>query len=254
MEKIKCTISYDGSRFSGFQIQPKQRTVHGELERALKKMHKGEHIRLQASGRTDTGVHAKGQVIHFASPFHLPEANWKKALNTLLPNDLYVQKVEHVPMAFHARYDAVEKEYRYFVLNKQGIDVFQQNYVYQFPYTLDIHRIQDACRYFEGKHDFTTFSSAKTTIKGEKVRTLYDVRCTEEGEYLMFTFRGDGFLYHMIRTIVGVLLDVGQGRLEADTIPSLFDSRDRQKIGATIPPQGLYLWNVLYGEKDGDVR
>lgn len=250
MKKIKCTISYDGSRFSGFQIQPKQRTVHGELERALKKMHKGEHIRIQASGRTDAGVHAKEQVIHFTSPFNLPEENWEKALNTLLPKDLYVHKAESVPMTFHARYDAVSKEYRYFVLNKQEVDVFQQNYVYQFPYPLNILRIQEACTYFEGKHDFTTFSSAKTTIKGEKIRTLYDVRCTQEEKCLMFTFRGDGFLYHMIRTIVGVLLDIGQGRLEADTIPGLFASRDRQKIGATIPSQGLYLWKVLYDEED----
>src|SRR5699024_1611572 len=171
MEKIKCTISYDGSDFSGFQIQPKKRTVHGELERALKKMHKGSQVRIYASGRTDTGVHAKEQVIHFTSPFSLPEENWKKALNTLLPNDLYVQKAEIVPLSFHARYDAVEKEYRYFVLNAKEVDVFQQNYVYQFPYSLDIACIQEACSYFKGKHDFTTFSSAKATIKGEKIRT-----------------------------------------------------------------------------------
>lgn len=249
MEKIKCTISYDGSRFSGFQIQPKKRTVHGELERALKKMHKGTLIRVHASGRTDTGVHAKEQVIHFSSPFKLPEENWKKALNTLLPNDLFVHKADLVPDTFHARYDAMEKEYRYYVLNAKEVDVFQQNYVYQFPYELDITRIQEACTYFEGKHDFTTFSSAKATIKGEKVRTLYDVQCRLEGEHIVFTFRGNGFLYHMVRIIVGVLLDVGQGRLESDAIPTLFSKKDRQEVGATIPPQGLYLWKVLYKEE-----
>src|SRR5699024_2834298 len=215
MEKVKCTISYDGSRFSGFQIQPKNRTVHGELESALKKMHKGEYVRIHASGRTDTGVHAKEQVIHFTSPYKLPEENWKKALNTLLPSDLYVHKAEKVPMAFHARYDALEKEYRYYVLNEKEVDVFQQNYVYQFPYSLDVSRIVEACTYFEGKHDFTTFSSAKATIKGEKIRTVHEVRCTKEGNHIVFRFRGDGFLYHMVRIIVGVLLDVGQGRLKA---------------------------------------
>src|SRR5699024_3657770 len=106
------------------------------------------------------------------------------------------------------------------------------------------------CSYFKGKHDFTTFSSAKATIKGEKVRTLYDVHCRQEGEYLVFVFRGDGFLYHMVRTIVGVLLDIVQGRLEATEIPSLFFSRDRQKVGATIPSQGLHLWKVLYAEEN----
>lgn len=251
MEKIKCTISYDGTRYSGFQIQPNQRTVHGELEKALKKMHKGEYIRIHPSGRTDTGVHAKAQVIHFSSPFQLPEDNWKKALNTLLPNDLYVDKAEITPTDFHARYDAVEKEYRYFVLNKKEIDVFQQNYVYQFPYQSDMTRIQEACTYFEGEHDFTTFSSAKASIKGEKIRTLYDVHCRQEGDYLVFVFRGDGFLYHMVRTIVGVLLDIGQGRIEADHIPRLFASLDRQKVGATVPPQGLYLWKVLYNREKG---
>jgi len=245
-EKIKCTISYDGSGFSGFQIQPRKRTVHGELERALKKMHKGEPIRIQASGRTDTGVHAVEQVIHFTSPFQLPEGNWKKALNTLLPNDLYIHRVEKVAMSFHARYDALAKEYRYFVLNKKEVDVFQQNYVYQFPYTLDIERIQKACSHFEGTHDFTTFSSAKSTIKGKKIRTLHKVQCIEEGEHIVFIFHGDGFLYHMVRIITGVLLDIGQGRLDPDVIPLLFEKRDRQKVGATIPSQGLYLWKVLY--------
>lgn len=246
MEKIKCMISYDGSGFSGFQIQPDRRTVHGELERVLKKLHKGTSIRVHASGRTDKGVHAKEQVIHFTSPYKLLEINWKKALNTLLPDDLYVQVAQKVPMSFHARYDAAAKEYRYFVLNTEEADVFRQHYVYQFPYPLDITRIREACRYFEGTHDFTTFSSAKASVRGGKIRTLQDVRCMQEGENFIFIVHGDGFLYHMVRIIVSVLLDVGQGRFEAEEIPSLFASCDRRKVGATTPPHGLYLWRVLY--------
>lgn len=246
MEKIKCIISYDGTNFSGFQIQPQKRTVHGELEKALKKIHKGEHIRLQASGRTDTGVHAKGQSIHFDTPFAIPQANWKRALNTLLPEDLYVREVEKVSTSFHARYDVLEKEYRYYVWRAKERDVFKQNYAYQFPYQLDISAMQKACKLLEGEHDFTTFSSAKATTKGSKIRTLYQVSCTKRGCEIEFIFKGSGFLYNMVRIIVGAMLDVGQGRRRPEDMDKLLEQKDRQLLGETVPPQGLYLWNVKY--------
>ncbi|SER03293.1 tRNA pseudouridine38-40 synthase [Virgibacillus subterraneus] len=248
MEKIKCVISYDGTNFSGFQIQPRTRTVQGELEKALTKIHKGEHIRVHASGRTDTGVHAKGQTIHFETPFTLPPQNWKQALNTLLPVDLNVYKVEVVPESFHARYDVAEKEYRYYVWNEREKDVFKQNYMYQFPYSLDIQAMQYACRYFEGTHDFTTFSSAKATIKGSKVRHMYEVTCHKEGSQIEFIFRGSGFLYNMVRIIIGALLDIGQGRREPTDITDLLEKKDRRLLGETVPAQGLYLWQVKYEE------
>lgn len=246
MEKIKCVISYDGTNFSGFQIQPRTRTIQGELEKALTKIHKGEHIRVHASGRTDTGVHAKGQTIHFKTPYTLPIYNWKQALNTLLPADLNVYKVEVVPESFHARYDVVEKEYRYYVWNEREKDVFKQNYLYQFLYPLDIQAMQDACRYFEGTHDFTTFSSAKATIKGSKIRRMYEVTCNKEGSQIEFIFRGSGFLYNMVRIIIGALLDIGQGRREPSDIIDLLEKKDRRLLGATVPAQGLYLWQVKY--------
>src|SRR5699024_7316780 len=136
--------------------------------KALQKIHKGEHIKIQASGRTDAGVHAKGQTIQFESPFTLPEKNWKQALNTLLPTDIYVEDTEKMPNSFHVRYDVIEKEYRYYIWNEQGRDVFKRNQMYQFPYALNIEKMQAACEYFLGEHDFTTFSSAKATIKGSK--------------------------------------------------------------------------------------
>lgn len=248
MERLKCTINYDGSRFSGFQIQPKKRTVQGELEKALMKMHKGKHIRIQASGRTDTGVHALGQAIHFDSPYDIPVLNWRQALNTLLPNDLYVKEVVAVPSTFHARYDAVEKEYRYYVWHEEEPDVFKRNYAYHFPYKLDIAAIQNACTYLEGTHDFTTLSSAKATTKGSKERTLYQVSCIKQGSEIEFIIRGNGFLYNMVRIIVGVLLDIGQGRRKPSDIESLLAQKDRQLVGETIPSQGLYLWRVKYAE------
>lgn len=248
MVRLKCIIHYDGSQFSGFQIQPKKRTVQGVLERALKKMHKGEDIRIQASGRTDTGVHSFGQTIHFDSPFQIPENNWKTALNTLLPDDLYVQQAEIVPDGFHARYDVVEKEYRYYVWHQKERDVFKRNYFYQFPYQLNMEAIKEGCRYLEGTHDFTTFSSAKASAKGSRERTLYQVSCKKRGEEVEFIFRGSGFLYNMVRIIVGVLLDIGQGRKHPEDIPGLLAARDRRLVGETVPPQGLYLWQVKYGE------
>lgn len=246
MDKVKCTVSYDGTNFSGFQIQPRQRTIQGEIEKALTKIHKGEHIRIQASGRTDTGVHAKGQTIHFETKFDLPTDNWKRALNTLLPGDLYVREVELVPPSFHARYDVVEKEYRYYVWNEKETDVFKQNYAYQFPHLLDMQAMKETCSHFEGAHDFTTFSSAKATIKGSKVRNMYEVSCDKEGNQIEFIFRGSGFLYNMVRIIVGTLLDIGQGRRNPSDITDLLKKRDRQLVGETVPAQGLYLWNVTY--------
>ncbi|WP_067729276.1 tRNA pseudouridine(38-40) synthase TruA [Oceanobacillus damuensis] len=249
MARLKCVVKYDGSGFSGFQVQPQYRTVQGVLESALKEVHKGSEIRLQASGRTDTGVHAVGQVIHFDSPYKIPENNWKRALNTLLPDDIYIQEVTEVTKDFHARYSVVEKEYHYYVWNAEEPDVFKRNYAYYFPYELNVEKIQEACRYLEGTHDFTTFSSAKSTIKGEKVRTLYHASCKKQGDEVEFIFRGSGFLYNMVRIMVSVLLDIGQGRRNPEDIIGLLEKKDRQQVGKTISPQGLYLWNVRYNEK-----
>lgn len=247
--KVKCTLSYDGSRFSGFQIQEKGRTVQGEIEKVLRKIHKGESIRIYPSGRTDAGVHALGQVIHFATTFSLKEADWKRALNAMLPDDIYIKAVEHASDAFHARYDVMEKEYQYIVQNVVEPDVFKRQYVHHFPYALNVAAIQKACSYFVGEHDFTTFSSAKSTAKGSKVRTLYEVSCKQEGNQIIFTFRGSGFLFNMVRIIVGTLLEIGQGKRRAEDIPTLFEMKDRRKAGKTAPPQGLYLWEVVYDDR-----
>ncbi len=246
MQKIKCVLSYDGAHFSGFQIQPGKRTVQGELEKALRTIHKGEWIRIHPSGRTDTGVHAKGQTIHFETPYTLVEENWMRALNTLVPDDIYIAGVQQVSSSFHARYDAVEKEYRYVVHHARIPDVFRRRYAYQFRYDLDMQAMQEACRYLHGTHNFTTFSSAKASVKGSKVRTLYQAACTKEGNDITFTFRGDGFLYNMVRIIVGVLLDIGQGKRIPADIPRLLEAEDRRLAGATVPPEGLYLWDVKY--------
>lgn len=246
MQKLKCVLSYDGTDFSGFQIQPGKRTIHGEIEKALRTIHKGKDIRIQASGRTDKGVHARGQVIQFESDFDIPESNWQRALDTLLPADLSIIDVKKVPSSFHVRYDAIEKEYHYFILNEKNYNVFKRNYLYQFPYPLNMDKIQEACRYLEGEHDFTAFSSAKATIKGSKVRTLTHVTCEKVDNEIEFVFRGTGFLYNMARIMLGCLLDIGQGLREPSDIPDLIEKKDRTLLGETVPPEGLYLWEVTY--------
>lgn len=248
MARIKCTISYDGTSFSGYQVQPRKRTVQGELEKALEKLNKGTSIRVSASGRTDAGVHARGQVIHFDTALEIEPSRWQIALNSLLPADIAVNSVEFVPSDFHARFDAVGKEYRYFLLPSKHRDPFQRNYAYQFQYELDYDAMREASKQLLGTHDFTSFCSAKTEVE-DRVRTLKEIDFYEENGLLVFRFIGDGFLYNMVRILVGTLLEVGTGRRAADSMQELLDCRDRTQSGKTAPGHGLYLWKVFY-DKD----
>src|SRR5699024_2191505 len=184
MKRVKCTIAYDGSNFSGFQIQPNKRTVQGELEKALAKMHQGKKVRLHASGRTDAGVHAVGQVFHFDTALTLPPHKWKRALQSLLPKDIQVMLTENAEEDFHARFSAIEKAYRYFVLNRPEPDMMRRHYIYHSANKYDLEQLQQACRVFAGTHHFTTFASAKSTAKGSKVPTLSEVNCNTQGDII----------------------------------------------------------------------
>ncbi|MFD3449258.1 tRNA pseudouridine(38-40) synthase TruA [Microbacteriaceae bacterium 4G12] len=245
MERIKCTMSYDGTHFSGYQIQQNKRTVQQEIEDVLQKLHKGEHIRVQASGRTDAGVHARGQVIHFDSMLDLSEDRWMIALNTLLPDDIAIGQVEKVSSDFHCRYSVTSKEYRYHVVLSRNKDVFRRNYAYHYPYKVDIDAIRAAIPYFLGTHDFTSFCSARTKTQN-RVRTLYEIDLRIEGNELIFRFIGSGFLYNMVRILVGTLLTVGQGRIQAEAIPDVLALRSPRLRVKTAPGHGLYLWEVNY--------
>lgn len=246
MKRLKCTISYDGTNFSGYQIQPNKRTVQAEIERILTTMHKGEQVRIYSSGRTDAGVHARAQVFHFDTPLEIPLDNWQKALNVQLPDDMFVHSVEHVADSFHARFSAVEKEYKYFILVSNERNVFLRNYRYITYDTFDDMLLEAACRTFEGTHDFTAFSSARSTVKGDKIRTLSHVGFERRENELVFTLRGDGFLYHMVRIVVSVLLEAGRGEITPKEIDQMFIAKNRGTSGKTLPPQGLFLWKVMY--------
>jgi tRNA pseudouridine38-40 synthase len=246
MPRLKATISYDGTNFSGYQVQPGKRTVQLAVESSLKQIHKGQDIRITASGRTDAGVHAVGQVIHFDSPFNIPVANWPRALNALLPEDIYVKKVEIVSDTFHARFDVAQKEYRFKLLNRPSPDLFRRLYTVHIPEPLDIARMQEAAIYIKGTHDFTSFCAANTSVV-DKVRTisLLEVQPALEDEIHVRVI-GNGFLYQMVRIIVGQLVTIGKGKAEPGIIQDIINAKDRQKAFPTAPPQGLYLWEVKY--------
>jgi tRNA pseudouridine38-40 synthase len=245
MQRLKCTIAYDGTNFAGYQIQPNKRTVQGELEHALATMHKGQSIRVFASGRTDAGVHAHGQVVHFDSPMEIPVVGWVKALNALLPDDIVVKEVEKVDSSFHARFSAISKEYRYKVRIAQEKDVFSRNYAFHFPHLLNYDAMKEALQFIVGTHDFTSFCSAKTEIE-DKVRTIYEADFVILDSELIFRFVGNGFLYNMVRILVGTMLDVGQGKIHPADIPAIIKGKDRSLAGKTAPSHGLYLWKVYY--------
>ena len=245
MKRYKCIISYDGTDFAGYQVQPHKRTVQSDLEAALKKMHKGIDIKVTASGRTDAGVHARGQVIHFDSPLLIPEERWETALNSLLPDDIVIVNVERADSSFHVRFDTTGKEYRYFVDQSVKRDPFRRNYAYQYPYALNLSAIREAIPYLLGTHDFTSFCSARSEVQ-DKVREITKIEMIEDGNTLIFRFVGSGFLYNMIRILVGTLLEIGSGRKAPSALPEILEKKDRAFAGRTAPAQGLYLWEVHY--------
>ncbi|CAH0347543.1 tRNA pseudouridine(38-40) synthase TruA [Bacillus sp. CECT 9360] len=245
MHRYKCIISYDGTLFAGYQVQPNKRTVQSEMEKALCNMHKGKMIKVNASGRTDSGVHAMGQVIHFDSPYSFQAENWEKALNALLPEEIVVISINEVAADFHARFDATGKEYRYKISLSKKRDPFKKNYAYHFPFELDYQAMEKAIPMLLGTHDFTSFCSAKTE-RADKVRTLREIELLEEDGMLLFRFVGSGFLYNMVRILVGTLLDIGTGKKKPEDITEILQKKNRSFAGKTVPGQGLYLWEVFY--------
>lgn len=245
--RYKATIAYDGTDFSGFQIQPNARTVQGEIEKALKTINKDLFVRIHPAGRTDSGVHAKAMVFHFDFSSSIPRDGVFKAVNVLTPSDITLMKLERVIDEFHARYHAIKKTYTYRVDNNELPDPFSRNFMLHHPYKMNKKKAQEALNSIIGKHDFTSFCSAKTD-KEDKVRTLYEasVEVDERTNEWIFTFTGDGFLYNMIRIIVGTLLPIADGRREVDVMKEILEAKDREAGGQTISPNGLRLEKIHY--------
>ncbi|MDH6365064.1 tRNA pseudouridine38-40 synthase [Enterococcus sp. PF1-24] len=247
MVRYKAIIAYDGRKFNGFQSQPNGRTVQGELEATLTKMANGKRITVFGSGRTDAGVHAKGQVIHFDFPYERPLEKMRFGLDTQSPEDIAVKEVTIVAEDFHARYLAQEKTYEFRVDIGKPRSPFRRFYASYFPYPVDIALIQQALPDLLGTHDFTSFCATGSSVE-DKVRTIYqaDLAVNPAGDELVFTFRGDGFLYKMVRILVGTLLKIGNGRMDPTSIPEIIAAKDRNAAGPTAHPEGLYLVEVAY--------
>ncbi|MDQ0256037.1 tRNA pseudouridine38-40 synthase [Evansella vedderi] len=243
--RVKAIVSYDGTLFSGYQVQPEKRTVQGELEKALARIHKGDKWKVTGSGRTDTGVHSIGQTIHFDTTLSIPAERWPNALNSLLPEDIMVREVTYVDPDFHARYDTVGKEYVYQVNNSKKKNIFKRNYMYHYPYELSLSEMKRAAVLLMGTHDYSSFSSPRTSVV-DKVRTIFHVGIEKKEDEWIFRYIGTGFLYQMVRILTGTLLEVGKGKIEADIIPSIIEGKDRDLAGPTIPGNGLYLTKVFY--------
>lgn len=248
MKRVKATVAYDGTNFSGYQLQPGLRTVQLEIDRALVKIHKDETIHSVASGRTDAGVHANGQVLHFDTPLSLPEDRWKMALNVLLPTDIRIIDVVYVDEEFHARYSATGKTYVYKWSSAEVHNPFERHYsVHLGRSKPDLERMKEAATYLIGTHDFTSYCSSKTATSN-RIRTVRLLTLEKQGDELIMTIEGDGFLYNMVRTIAGMLFAVGVGRYTPMDIKKILDLKDRQAAGKTAPAHGLYLEEVTYDE------
>lgn len=249
MTRYKAIISYDGYDFSGFQRQPHARTVQEELEKTLQVLNSGQKVVVHGAGRTDSGVHAYGQVIHFDLPCARDVEKLRFALDTQSPEDIDVVAVEQVAEDFHCRYTKHQKTYEFLVDIGRPKNPMLRHYATHFPYDLDIGRIKEAISALVGKHDFTGFTASGTAVE-DKVRTITEARVELDGEknLLIFTFTGNGFLYKQVRNMVGTLLKIGNHRMPVEQVERILQERDRQLAGPTAAPNGLYLKEILYEE------
>lgn len=245
--RYKASVQYDGTDFFGFQIQPEDRTVQAVLEEAIAKVGQADSPRLVGAGRTDSGVHARGQVIHFDLAKRMPERSLLMGLNACLPADVAVTNVESVAGDFHARYDAKDKTYLYQIYNGPVRDPFLARYAYHHRYQLDAEKLEAGLKLFQGQHDFQAFASSKAEVKSF-VRTIYQTDLTYDPGLNLYglRFRGDGFLYNQIRIMVGTLLQVADGRRPVTDIEKILASKDRNLAGPTAAPQGLIMESVGY--------
>ncbi len=245
---IKLTLAYDGSEYRGWQIQPREPTIQAAMMDAVAHV-TGERVTLEASGRTDSGVHALGQVASFRTSAAIPAANLVRALNDRLPPAIRVLAAEDAAEGFHARFRARAKTYRYRICRDAVCPPSLWRYVHHFPYPLDEAAIIRAAPLLEGEHDFTSFASTDNAPGEEeksKVRAIFQSQVVGDGRELMYTVRGSGFLHHMVRNIAGTLVEVGKGRLAAEAIAGVLAARRRSAAGPTLPGKGLWLVSVEY--------
>ncbi len=244
MRTLKLVLEYDGFEYYGWQAQDDVPTIQGTIEASLGKI-LGERVRVNGAGRTDARVHALGQVASFQCPSNIPTDALQRALNSSLPRDMVVQDVQDVPTDFHARFSALSKVYAYRILNRPLRAPLRLRYAWHIPQPLDIAAVALAGTYLQGTHDFRSFQATGNEVKTTE-RTVTELTVTHEGEEIVISCAANGFLRHMVRNIVGTLVEVGRGARQPADIGHILDGRDRQLAGATAPAHGLYLVQVLY--------
>lgn len=244
MKRIKLTVAYDGTNYCGWQIQPNGVTIEEVLNRALSGL-TGEEIRIIGASRTDSGVHARGNVAVFDSDTSIPPERIAYAVNRHLPEDIVVVRSEEVPADWHPRYCGSMKTYEYRILNADVPDPTRRLTTYFVSYKLDLENMRQAASYLVGRHDFASFCNIHTDVE-DTVRTIHDVQVFTKEDELVIQIRGNGFLYNMVRIIVGTLLRVGRGFYTPEKVKEILEAKDRQTAGVTAPPQGLMLVRIDY--------
>ena len=241
------TFSYDGSGFKGYQKQPKERTVQGEIEKALTKINSNNYVHIHSSGRTDAGVHAYNQKAHFDLEMETDVSKLKHSLNSILPSDIYIRGITSVPDDFHARFNVKAKEYIY-KINLGSYNPIDRKYIFQYNKRLDIPEMERTLKYLEGTHNFKSFTK-NDPEKENFVRTIIQanlIRDSKNVNMITLSFLGTGFLRYMVRNIVGLLIEVGEGKIRSEQVIDLIDKEDRKELGICAPACGLYLNDVYY--------
>lgn len=241
------TFSYDGSKYNGYQKQPRVKTVQGELEKALKQINAGRVVQISASGRTDAGVHAYNQRAHFDMDSNITCSKLKHAINSLIPDDIYVKSIHEVDSNFHARFNVKAKEYIY-KINMGTYNPIERDYIFQYNKKLDIAEMERALKYLEGTHDFRSFVKIDEE-KDDYVRTIVQtslIRDVKNVNQITISILGTGFMRYMVRNIVGMLIEIGEGKYKSEDIIQILDAKDRRRAGICAPACGLYLKDVYY--------
>ena len=245
MRNIKLTIEYDGKDFNGWQKQPDKLNIQGSIEEAIKQV-TGENVELNASGRTDAGVHSLGQVANFKTNSNLPINKFPIAINSKLKRSIRILSAEEVDLNFHSRLACKRKTYRYIINNSPVASAIYRNLETYIPQKLDIEKMKQAIKFFEGEHDFKAFKASGTSSKSS-IRTIFKADIIEmPNNRIYIELTGNGFLYNMVRIIAGTLVDVGLQKIQPEDIPNIIEQGKREMAGKTLPPNGLYLVKVEY--------
>lgn len=244
MRNIKLIVEYDGTNYAGWQIQNNAITIQQKIQDAIKSI-TGSYSEVIGSSRTDSGVHAKRFVCNFFTNSKIPEENFKNVLNSILPEDIVILKSEEVDTKFHSRFNSIGKRYVYTILIGEQRPAIGRNYIYYFKKSVNVDKMKEAAKFFLGTHDFSAFKNTGSSTK-TSIRTINDLSISVEGNLIRFSITGDGFLYNMVRIIVGTLLEVGVGRFEPEYMVDILKSKDRSKAGKSAPASGLCLEEVFY--------